>query len=140
MRLGEPLRLYKHAARSAGWVVNAPLIRLDHLDHQPDYRAGGEKLAPQLALGGSKLSEEILVDSAENILLLRLLGANRDRGDLINEPAKSLRRDSSSRIIPRQFALELRIVLFDGIHRVIDELAYIWYLALCLYLRPARFW
>ena len=61
-------RLHEHAARAAARVVDAALVRLQHLDEQPDDRAGRVELAGVAALGGGELAEEVLVDPAEHVV------------------------------------------------------------------------
>ena len=66
--LDEPLALDEHAAAAAARVVDAALVRREHLDEDPDDVARRVELAALLALGGRELGEEVLVDAAERVL------------------------------------------------------------------------
>src|SRR5581483_11075886 len=68
MLADERLALDEHAARSAAWVVDAPLERLDHLDNQAHDASRGVELAALLAFSAGELAEEVFVDAAEDVL------------------------------------------------------------------------
>jgi len=57
-------RLHEHTARTAAGVVDLALVGLDHFRDQIDHTLGCIELAPQLALGGGKLAEEIFINPA----------------------------------------------------------------------------
>jgi len=57
----------KHPARSAGWVENPAVKRLDNLHDQSDYRLGREELAAQPAFLRGKMGQEVLVDKPEGV-------------------------------------------------------------------------
>ena len=62
-------RLDEHAARAAGGVVDATLVRLEHLDERLDDRARRVEGAGVLAgLLAGELAEEVLVDAAEHVV------------------------------------------------------------------------
>ena len=61
-------RLHEHAAGAAAGVVDAALVRREHLDQHADDAAGRVELAALLALGAGELAEEVLVDAAEDVL------------------------------------------------------------------------
>ena len=68
VRLDELLALDEHAARAAARVVDAALVRREHLDEHADDAARRVELAALLALGARELGEEVLVDAAEDVL------------------------------------------------------------------------
>ncbi len=66
--LDEFLALDEEAAGAHGGVVYATLEGLEHLDDEGDDGLRGEVLAALLTLGEGKLTEEIFVDVAEDVL------------------------------------------------------------------------
>ncbi len=66
--LNELLALHEHAARAAAGVVDAALVRGQHLDQQAHHAARRVELAALLALGAGELAEEVFVDAAEDVL------------------------------------------------------------------------
>ena len=65
--LDESLGLHEHAARAAAGVVDAALVRFEHLDQQSDDGARRVELAAELAFGLGELAEEVFVDAAERV-------------------------------------------------------------------------
>ena len=107
-------RLHEHAARAAGGVEDAAVERLDHLDDQPDDAARRVELAAPLALGRGELAEEVLVDAPEGVAL----DAGRDLGDLLEQLLEQ--RAGEEVVGLGQHAGELRVVLLDVAHRLVD--------------------
>ena len=64
----ELLRLHEHAAGAAAGIVDAALVRREHLDQQAHDAARRVELAAVLALGAGELGEEVFVDAAEDVL------------------------------------------------------------------------
>src|SRR5450756_3172378 len=67
VRFNELLALHKHATRATTRVIDAPLVRRQHLNERPDDTARRIELAALLALGAGKLRKEVLVHAAEDI-------------------------------------------------------------------------
>ena len=88
--LDEFLALHEHAARAAAGVVDAALVRGEHLDQHADDAAGRVELAALLALGAGELGEEIFVDAAQDVLGAVLLAAQADGADQVDQFAEAL--------------------------------------------------
>ena len=115
----ELLRLDEHAARAAAGVVDAALVRFNHLDEQLHDRAGRVELASSLALLGGELAEEVLVDAAEHVLgTVARAEAVADQVDQLAEPLLIERRP---RVLLRQDARERTVLAFDRVHGRVDE-------------------
>ena len=103
-------RLHEHAARAAAGVVNLALVGLDHFGDQIDDALGGVELAPQLALGGGELPEEVFIDPADGVLLLVADGV--DVVDGIDEGGElAAIQPEAGEVVVRQGALERGIAL-----------------------------
>ena len=76
--------------RAAAGIVDAALVRLDHLDQQPDDAARRVELAALLALCAGELAEEVLVDAAEDVLGAVLCAAEADGADQVDQLAEPL--------------------------------------------------
>ena len=95
--LDELFALDEHAAGAAAGVVDAALVRLDHLDQQPDDAARRVELAALLAFGAGELAEEVLVDAAEDVLGAVLLAAEADGADEVDQLAETAALSSAGR-------------------------------------------
>ena len=80
----------EHAAGAAAGVVDAALVRREHLDQHADHAAGRVELAALLALGAGELGEEVLVDAAEDVLGAVLRVAQADVADQVDQFAQAL--------------------------------------------------
>ena len=87
--LHEAFGLHEHAAGAAARVVDAALVRREHLDQQPDDAAGRVELAALLPLGAGKLRKEVLVNPAKDVLGPVLLVPEADVAD---QEARAKRR------------------------------------------------
>ena len=74
-------------------IVNAALVRLEHLDDERDDGLGREVLAALFPLGDGELAEEIFVNVAEDVLGVQVGVLEGDGGDEVDEA----RRDSPGR-------------------------------------------
>ena len=63
-------RLHEHAAGATAGVVDFAFVGLNHFGDEIDHALGSVELAPQLALGGGELAEEVFIDPAHGVLLL----------------------------------------------------------------------
>ena len=87
--LDEAFGLNEHARRAAAGIVDAALIRLEHLDQQPHDATRREELAAELALSLGKLAEEVLVDAAERVAGFGAVVPEADVGDQVDQPLPS---------------------------------------------------
>jgi hypothetical protein len=67
MALHEVRALDKNAARTAGRIINSSMVWLDYFDDELHERGGRIELAALLTFGQGELSEEVLVNPAEDI-------------------------------------------------------------------------
>ncbi len=68
--LGDEARaLHEHAARAAGRIEDAAVIRLQHFDDEADDAGGRVKFAALRALGAGEFAEEVFVDAAEGVVI-----------------------------------------------------------------------
>jgi hypothetical protein len=111
----------EHAARAAARVVDAALVRREHLDQDPDDVRGRVELAALLAFGTGELGEEVLVDPTERVLGPVGGGAERDVADQVDELTEALLVETGPGVVLGQHTLERRVVALDGGHRVVDE-------------------
>ena len=88
VRFDELLGLHEHPARAAGRIEDATVERLQHLDHQPDDRARRVELAAEFALSRSELTEEVLIDPAEDIQALVLCAGEILAREGVDQPAE----------------------------------------------------
>ena len=100
----EPLRLYEHPARTAARVKHPPLVRLDHLDKEPDHRARRVKLAAGLAFGIGEPPKEVFVNAADDVVFSRLGVAETDPVHEIHDCTETRRAERRLRILFRQHA------------------------------------
>ena len=104
--LDELLALHEHAARAAAGVVDAALVRREHLDEDPDDVRRRVELAALLALGARELGEEVLVDAAERVLRAVGGGAERDVAHEVDELAEARLVEAGPGVVLGQHALE----------------------------------
>ena len=109
--------------RAAAGVVDAALVRGEHLDEHADDAARRVELAALLALGARELGEEVLVDAAEGVLRPVGRGAEGDVRHEVDELAEARLVEPGAGVVLGQDALERRVVALDGGHRVVDERA-----------------
>ena len=102
-------------------------------------RARRVELAAPLAFGRGELSEEVLVDPAEDVARLVLGIAEADRADQVDQLAQALFVEPRPVVVLGQHALERRVVALDRDHRIVDQLADRGLLGVRLEERPARF-
>ena len=121
MRLDELLGLDEHAAGAAAGIVDAPLVRLDHLDQQPDDAAGRVELAALLALLAGELAEKVLVDPAQDVLGAVLFVAEADGADQVDQLAQPLLVERRAGIVLGQYALERWVLFLNLHHGVVDQ-------------------
>ena len=101
------------------------MIRLDHLGEEADDAARGVELAALLALRAGELAEKILVDPSEGIVIHR----GRDFGNLLQQ---FLEEGAGEEVVGfGQDAGELRVVLLDVPHRLVDGFARVSALGQC---------
>ena len=133
----ELLRLHEHAARAAARVIDAALVRLDHLDQHPNHRLRGEELAAALALGAREAGQEILIDPPQQVLGLVRLLAQRNARDQVDQFAEHHLVERRSGILLGQHTLERSVRRLDRQHRVVDQFADGRLLGVGLEVRPA---
>ena len=110
----EPRGLDKHAPRTTCRIENASVIRLDNFGEKADDAARRVEFAAALAFAHGKLAEEILVNAAKGVVVQR--GGNL--GDLLEQ---FLQEGAGKKVVSLgQDPGELRIVLLDVAHRLID--------------------
>src|SRR3989338_7738752 len=115
----ELMRLHKHAAGAAGWVINSALIRLNDFHDEFNNAGWRKKFAPTRAIRKREFPEEVFVDSPESITLnivwnLIEVFEKRDYGSVIKF-LKCLRENTD----------KLFIFRFNLFHRVIHGSAHI---------------
>jgi hypothetical protein len=116
MLLHEAGALDEHAAGTAGGVEHATVIGLKDLHDQADDATRCEELAAFLPLCSGEFAEEIFVDPAEGVVV----EACRNLRDFLKQFLQQ--RAVEDLISARQHAGELRIVLFDVGHRLVNLL------------------
>ena len=98
----ELLALHEHAAGAAARIVDAALVRLDHLDKEPDNGLRRVELATALAFGAGELAEEVFVNAPENVLRTALGVAQADLADQVDEFAESRLVERRPGVVLRQ--------------------------------------
>src|SRR3989442_3524337 len=119
----ELLALHEHPARAAAGVVHAPLVGFNHLDEQPDNAPGRVELAALLALRAGELAKEVLVDAPEDVLGPAVLVSQPNGRDQVDQLTESLFVECRAGVVLRENAFERRVLLLDGDHGVVDDLA-----------------
>lgn len=117
MTFDEVRRLDEHSAGAAGRIEDVPVERFDDLHDQPHYRLRGEELARSPAFGQRELAEEVLVDPAEGVSL-EIPGVAVDVPEQGGEGFAADRR-----VAARQDPGQIRVVVLDLAHRLVDRLA-----------------
>src|SRR5690242_13927167 len=85
--LDELFGLHEHAARSAARVIDATVMRLQHLDHGAHHRSRRVEFAAALALGAGELAEKIFIDAPEHVAALPLVRFEADAGNEVDQLA-----------------------------------------------------
>ena len=115
-------RLHKHAAGAAGGVEHGAAVGLDDFHHQPHHGTRGKELPAALAFGQGELAQEVFIDLAEHIAG----GIVRDIVELTQQiKGQQLGFLGASQpviLVLGQAALQLGLVLFDGLHRLFNGL------------------
>ncbi len=137
MRLDELLALHEHAAAAAAGVVDATLVRRQHLDQHLDDAGRRVELAALLALGGGELAEEVFVDLAEQVLGAMTL-AEADGRDQVDQLAELAGFELAAAEALVEDALQARVVGLDGFQRGVDAHADVGLLGLRADGLPAR--
>ena len=137
MLLDELLGLDEHAAGAGAGVIDAALVGLQHLDQQPDDRAGGVEFAAALALGSGKAAEEVLIDPPENVAgAVGLLG-HADPAHKVDELAEHDLVERRAGVVLGQDASKRGIASLDRQHGLVDVFSDGRLLGLGLKMRPA---
>jgi len=71
--------LGKHATRSAGWIANASVVRLDDLYDQLDQRGWREEFAATLTFRTGEIAQEVFVNLSERVAF----GIDGDLGEVL---------------------------------------------------------
>ena len=87
--LDELHRLDEHAGGAAAGVVDAALVRFQHLHQELDDATRGVELAALLPLGAGELGEEVLVHPSQHVFGAGFRVSNLDVGDHVNELAEA---------------------------------------------------
>jgi hypothetical protein len=103
--LDELLALHEHAARAAAGVVDAALVRGEHLDQHAHHVRGRVELAAALALGAGEAREEVLVHAAERVARAVGRAAERDVADQVDDLAQALLVETRPGVVLGQHAL-----------------------------------
>ena len=114
--------LDEHAARTAGWVVDTPLERLEHLDdgtHNARWRI--ELTARRLGLGG-KVLQAVFVDTAEEVDALAM-GVHVHVVENLHHLAQTDLVDFRTGIVIGHHLLELGILLPNLFECMVDDLS-----------------
>ena len=135
--IDELLGLDEHPAGSAAGIVDAALVRLEHLDEEFDDGAGRVELSALLAFGESELAEEILEDVTENVGTLLLSGCKVQ----VREHIDQLSEDGSVQVLAGvdfwEDALQLVVFLLDGVHGRVESSTDGWRLGVIANMGPA---
>src|SRR5262245_17674229 len=99
---------------------------LDHLDHEANDRARGEKLAALLTLASGELGKEVFVNLAEQIA--GSVGWNV--GEMLEKLVRngSVTARQASVLVLGQDTFELGLVLLDRFHRLLEFLGDVFFL------------
>src|SRR5437870_13577497 len=104
MGFDEFFRLHEHAARTAAGIVNPAFVGSEHLDEESHDALRGVELAAFLALGARELTQEIFVDTTEDIFRSTHFVAHADGADEVDELAESVLVERRTRVFFRQNA------------------------------------
>ena len=114
-------RLDEHAGGAAARVVDAALVRLQHLHEEPHDRARGVELAALPALGQGELLQEVLVDVTQDVRGAGLGAANLDVAHHVDHLPEAGLVQGGPGVVLGQHVLERRVVLLDGDHGVVYQ-------------------
>lgn len=123
MLSGKIFALHEHAGRAAARIVDAPLVRREHLDQHADHAARRVELPAVLPLGTGELREEVFVDAAQEIRKILRAVLSIAQPDHVDQLAQAVLVERRLPKIFRQYSLEPGIVPLDGDHRLVDQLA-----------------
>ncbi len=116
MLLHEAGGLDEHAAGAAGGIQDAPVVRLQDLDDELDDGGGRVELPALLPLRHGEFPEEVFVDEAEGV-------APVVHGDGGHDFQQLRERAAVEDVVGLgQHIGEIRVLLLDGAHGVIDRL------------------
>jgi hypothetical protein len=107
-------------------------------DQELDHAARRVELAALLALGARELRQEVLVHAAKDVLGARLLVADPDVADEVDELPEPRLVQRRPRVVLRQHALQRGVVPLDAFHRIVHEPSDGGLPRLRLEVRPAR--
>src|SRR5690606_1387449 len=124
-------------AGAAAGVVDAALVRFEHLDEEPDHVAGSVELAAALALAAGELGEEVLVDAAEHVVAVISGFGQGDVAEEVDELAEAQGAEWGPGVVLGEDAFEGRVLLLGGDHGVVDALADVGLLGVGLQVGPA---
>ena len=130
--------LHEHPGGAAAGVVDAPLVRFEHLDQQPHHAARRVELAASFALGLREAGEEVLVDAPQHVPRSGVLVAHDDVADLVDQPAQALLVECGSGVVLRQDVAQRRVRFLDSGHGCVGRLPDGGLAGLRLQHRPAR--
>ena len=116
-------RLDEHARGAATGVVDAALVRFQHLDQEFDDATRGVKFSALLTLGAGELGEEVLVHPSQHVFGAGLRVSNPDVGDQVDELAQAGLVQGGPGVVLGQHVLERRVVPLNGGHGVVHQLA-----------------
>ena len=108
---------------AAAGVVDAALVRFQHLHQELDDATRGVELAALLALGAGELGEEVLVHTSHHVFGAGLRVSNSDVGNQVDELAQTGLVQGRPCVVLGQNVLERRVVPLDGGHGVVHQLA-----------------
>ncbi len=137
--LDELLALDEHAARAAAGVVDAALVRREHLDQHADDAARACRTRRRSCPRRWRTGRGSIRRRGRGCPWSGLGWSPRPMvADQVDELAEALLVERGPGVVLGQHALERRVVALDGGHRVVDELADGRLLGACLEVRPAR--
>ena len=122
MALDELGGLHEHAAGAAAGVVDAPLVGLQDLHERLHHAGGREEFAAFLALLLGEHGEAVFVGAAEDVAGVAVL-LHADVREEVDHVAEAALVELGAGEGLREDALQARIVLLDGEHGVVDDLA-----------------
>ena len=121
----ELFTLHEHAAAAAAGVHDAAPEGFEHGDKQFDDAAGRVELSALFAFGKGKFAEEIFKDMAENVGAVRGRILKGDAGNKVDQGTERRGIEVLARVDLGQNVLEGGIFLFDGVHGLVQQGAYV---------------
>ena len=135
------IRLHKHATRTTARIIHAATRRLNHTHQSIHHSRRSVELATLLTLRTSKLTQEILIHKAQNILRRRMLTITHRREIRIRQQINHLRQGALLHLLTRihglQGTLQRRVLSHNLIHRRVNQLTHTVTLRLLHQVRPA---